>query len=154
MTYQTVPAKATNAFLTAKVINTSTYALLAGPTSIFLDNNFIAQVRLKIQNSNFDLITIFRTLKGQLKAVSPQEEFSCSLGVDPAIRVTYKPAKNYTEESGLLTKSTKLSTDQTIEVKNTRATMVQIKVADQLPLSTDEKIKVRRRRIYKLAIAI
>jgi len=84
------------------------------------------------------------TPQGQLKSVSPAEEFSCSLGVDPAIRVSYKPAKNYTEESGLLTKSTRFSTEQTIEVKNTRANPIQIKLADQLPLSTDEKIKVRR----------
>ena len=43
--YDAVPNKSTFAFLKAKVTNSSAYAMLAGPTSIFLDNNFIAKVR-------------------------------------------------------------------------------------------------------------
>ena len=42
--YECVPKKSQHAFLKAKVKNTSAYALLAGPTNIFLDNNFIAKV--------------------------------------------------------------------------------------------------------------
>ena len=42
--YETAPRKSTHAFLKAKVKNTSPYALLAGPTNIFLDNNFITKV--------------------------------------------------------------------------------------------------------------
>ena len=42
--YECVPKKSNHAYLKAKVKNTSPYALLAGPTNIFLDNNFICKV--------------------------------------------------------------------------------------------------------------
>ncbi len=42
--YECVPKRTNHAYLKAKVKNTSPYALLAGPTNIFLDNNFIAKV--------------------------------------------------------------------------------------------------------------
>ena len=42
--YECVPKRTSHAYLKAKVKNTSPYALLAGPTNIFLDNNFIAKV--------------------------------------------------------------------------------------------------------------
>ena len=42
--YQSVPKTSPNAFLKAKVKNVSPYALLAGPSNVFLDNNFIAKV--------------------------------------------------------------------------------------------------------------
>ena len=42
--YECVPKRSQHAYLKAKVKNTSAYALLAGPTNVFLDNNFIAKV--------------------------------------------------------------------------------------------------------------
>ncbi len=42
--YETVPSKVPYSFLKAKVTNTSQYPFLAGPVSVFLDNNFIAKV--------------------------------------------------------------------------------------------------------------
>ncbi len=45
------------------------------------------------------------TVQAELKAVSPSEDFTCSLGVDPGIRVVYKPVYKNREQSGLLTKS-------------------------------------------------
>jgi hypothetical protein len=44
LTYLTVPKIVPNAFLQAKVTNTSPYVLLAGKTNIFLDNSFVAKV--------------------------------------------------------------------------------------------------------------
>ena len=43
--YVTVPKMAPHAFLQAHVKNNSPFALLPGPTSIFLDNAFVARVR-------------------------------------------------------------------------------------------------------------
>ena len=45
--YECVPRKSSHAYLKAKVKNTSPYTLLAGPTNIFLDNNFISKVRTR-----------------------------------------------------------------------------------------------------------
>lgn len=121
--YETVPSKSPLAYLKARVRNTSQYPLLPGPTSVFLDNNFVA--------------------KSQLKAVSPQEEFTCSLGVDPAIRIEYKPARKFHEETGLLSKSSVTTHEQKINIKNTRSDTIKITVVDHLPLSSEEKLKVR-----------
>ena len=61
--YESVPKKATNAYLKARVKNTSPYALLAGPTNVFLDNNFISKVLTadttkKIMNRYYDMGSI------------------------------------------------------------------------------------------------
>lgn len=58
--YETVPKLSQHAFLKAKVKNESRYPLLAGPASVFLDQSFVTKTTIPI--------------------VSPQEEFSCSLG--------------------------------------------------------------------------
>ena len=42
--YETVPRKNAHAFIKAKVVNDSKYALLAGPANVFFDNNFVAKV--------------------------------------------------------------------------------------------------------------
>ena len=82
-------------------------------------------------------------VQADLSAVSPMEDFNCSLGVDPAIKVTYKPITKYREQSGLITKSVSTVYKQVTELKNTRLEAVKVLMRDQLPLSTEEKIKVR-----------
>ena len=42
--YESVPKLSARAFLKASVKNESPYALLAGPTNIFLEGNFVAKV--------------------------------------------------------------------------------------------------------------
>ena len=44
--YESVPKRAPHVFLKARVKNTSSYALLAGPTNIYLDNSYIAKVNI------------------------------------------------------------------------------------------------------------
>ena len=44
LSYMSVPRLSPHSFLQAKAKNTSHYAMLAGPSNIFLDNNFIAKV--------------------------------------------------------------------------------------------------------------
>ena len=45
--YVTVPKLVAHAFLKAKVKNESPYALLAGDSNVFLDNNFLTKVRFR-----------------------------------------------------------------------------------------------------------
>jgi hypothetical protein len=79
-----------------------------------------------------------------VKAVSPKEEFDCSLGADPAVRVEYKPAHKFHEQVGFVNKSSVETHEQRIEIKNTKAgEKIKIVVREQIPKSTDEKIKVR-----------
>ncbi|CAI2353982.1 unnamed protein product [Caenorhabditis sp. 36 PRJEB53466] len=124
LVHETVPSKNAAAFLTASAINTSELAFLAGDSSVYLNNAFVA--------------------KSHLKNVSPGEKFTCSLGVDTAIRVEYKAAKKYHEEGGYITKHSADVTEQTISVKNTRSEQpVLLTIKHHVPRSTDEKIRVK-----------
>jgi hypothetical protein len=78
--------------------------------------------------------------------VSPQESFTASLGVDPAVRVTYHPQSKKSKTTGggvLSTKHTLTSFEQGITIKNTRLTQLhRLLVKDQIPVSNDARIKV------------
>ena len=77
-----------------------------------------------------------------MRDVYPMEEFDCSLGVDPAVKITYKPQKKYRASSGLISKVISNTHEQMIEVKNTHDYDIKIMVTDQLPRSADDRIKV------------
>ena len=46
------------------------------------------------------------SIKTELKSYSPQEELIVSLGVDPAIKIDYKPIRKFKGQNGLLAKTT------------------------------------------------
>lgn len=77
-----------------------------------------------------------------MNAVSPQEEFEVSLGVDAAVKITHKPVQKFEKKSGLVTKYKQLEFQQDIVVKNTKASSVKIKITEQLPKSSQDKLKV------------
>ncbi|XP_059165449.1 protein F37C4.5-like [Physella acuta] len=122
LSYLTIPKVVPHAYLQAKVTNSSPYTLLAGRTNIFLDNSFVA--------------------KAEINAVSPKEEFECSLGVDPGVRVDYKPLIKVNSSSGIISKTQIITYEQAIEIKNVHDYAVKVLVRDNLPRSLDEKIKV------------
>ncbi|KZT61875.1 hypothetical protein CALCODRAFT_479632 [Calocera cornea HHB12733] len=122
-----VPKLNTSAFLQCQITNSSTYVLLAGPSNVFLDGSFVA--------------------KSQIPYASPQDTFPCSVGVDPAIRITYPPVskKARTQATGTIFNSSKLDSTvftQRISIKNTRQSSVKLLVRDQVPVSEDQKFKV------------
>ena len=82
-----------------------------------------------------------------MEAVSPLEEFDVSLGVDPAVKITYKPLKKFKQSTGILSKYELLQFHQEITIKNTKSTSVNITVTDQLPKPSEEKLKVCRKTI-------
>jgi len=87
--------------------------------------------------------------KSSIPTVSPQETFSCSLGVDPSLRITYHPQKKGVSTTGgsLLSRSQKTDVTtyrQRISIKNTRPTAIsRLIVKDQVPTSENAQIKVR-----------
>ncbi|CAP36296.1 Protein CBG18975 [Caenorhabditis briggsae] len=124
LVHESVPSKIAAAFLTASAVNSSVLPFLPGETSIFLNNAFVA--------------------KSHMKNVVPGERFTCSLGVDTAIRVEYKPAKKFHEEGGYITKHSAHATEQTISIKNTRSEQpILLTIKHHVPRSTDEKIRVK-----------
>lgn len=86
--------------------------------------------------------------KSSIPNVSPQETFSCSLGVDPSIRITYHPQKKGVSTTGgsVLLRSQKADVTaygQRISIENTRPTTIsRLIVRDQVPISEDARIKV------------
>jgi uncharacterized protein (TIGR02231 family) len=123
-----VPKRSRNAFLMGRILNDSPYTFLPGMMNIFMGSNFVGK-------SNID-------------RVSPREILSCSLGVDPSVKITYHPLikKNKTTTSGWTGGS---PTDSTIflqrtTIKNNRPAPLPLLIAkDQIPISEDAKVKVK-----------
>ena len=106
----------------AKAKNNSDYSLLPGQASVFLDDSFVTKIKLK--------------------ACNPKLELSLSLGVDPSIRIKYKPVFKYNSEHGLLKKLKTTTYERNIEVTNASHNKANILLIDSVPSSSDEKVKV------------
>ncbi|TGZ59483.1 hypothetical protein CRM22_009049 [Opisthorchis felineus] len=123
--YVTIPKLLPKAFLRVRMHNTSEFALLEGPASVYLDNSFNG--------------------KTTISATAVQEELFCDLGVDPGVHVTYKPRHKYKKSGSFIGggKTMSITFTQVISVTNSYPRSLQIMVIDQLPVSTDDKLKVQ-----------
>ncbi len=121
--YSCVPKLTPYAYLKAEVTNETDYPFLAGPTNIFLDNNFVS-------NAEMDLI-------------ASGEKFWTFLGVDEAMKVEHKFLKRSSKQAGMFTKSNSYTYEYLIEVTNNKKTQEDIVIWDQLPISNHEKIEVK-----------
>lgn len=139
-----VPREIPSVFLQCRVKNTSKYVLLPGEANVFMNGSFVAKSSIPVRPfyQEVRVLTEIRCFQH----VSPQESFPCSLGVDPAIRVTYHPrtTKSRTSGNGILTvKTDNTNFEQKITVKNTRLSNIpKLVVREQVPVSRDAKIKV------------
>ncbi|CAH8612527.1 unnamed protein product [Schistosoma intercalatum] len=121
--YITIPKQTPKAFLRVTMHNISEYALLEGQASVYIDSNFIG--------------------KTKLSATAVQEEFTCELGYDPGIRVTYMPKHKYKKTGTFLgNKSMSIVFKQVISVENSYPRSMKLLVIDQLPVSTEDKLKI------------
>ena len=121
--YLTVPKRLTTAFLTAKVFNTSEFPLLAGAMNVFLDGTFVAT--------------------SGLRTVMPGEKFDLALGADEAIAVKYKRVNKFTEDTGLTNSGKRITYEYLLTVQNNKRTTEHVIVADQVPVSRNEKVVVK-----------
>ncbi|VDP95420.1 unnamed protein product [Trichobilharzia regenti] len=118
--YVTIPKQTPKAFLRATMHNISDFALLEGQASVYIDSNFIGKVRISLF-----LPKMF------------------SLGYDPGIRVTYMPRHKYKKTGSFLgSKTMSIIFKQVISVENSYPRSMKLLVIDQLPVSTEEKLKV------------
>ncbi|VAW73346.1 Aspartate ammonia-lyase [hydrothermal vent metagenome] len=120
--YSTVPKLAPYAYLKANVVNSSQFPLLAGKTNVFLDNNFVAH--------------------SYMKSVAPGEVFWTFLGVDEAIKVEYKFIKRHEKTEGIFSKSKVFTYEYLIKIKNKKKSKIKLVVWDQLPISSNDELKV------------
>jgi hypothetical protein len=86
----------------------------------------------------------------------PGEQFCCSLGVDPSVKIEYKPARRTNEkvsihsyfkliafQIGFVSKSSLTTHEQVICFRNAKVgEKVQLTVREAVPKPVDEKIKV------------
>jgi uncharacterized protein (TIGR02231 family) len=121
--YATVPKQLTTAYLTAKVFNNSEFPLLAGPMNVFLDGTFVAT--------------------SQLGTVMAGEKFDLALGADEGISVKHKRVQKFTEETGLMSKSTRITYEYLLTIQNNKRTTERVVVTDQVPVSRNELIIVK-----------
>ena len=122
--YLTVPKRQTTAFLTTKVVNTSDFPLLAGAMNVFLDGTFVAT--------------------SSLRTVMSGEKFDLALGADEGISVKHKRVNKFTEDTGLTNSGKRITYEYLITIQNNKKTAERVIVADQVPLSRNEKIVVKQ----------
>ncbi|GAW08028.1 mucoidy inhibitor a [Lentinula edodes] len=133
-----VPKIDTRVHLNAKIKNVSEYALIPGKASVYVDGTFIART--------------------DVPASGPDETFDCSLGLDSSVKITYHPLSSkithrtpFTGFTGInslstfgTTKTTTTLYSQRITVVNTkRGSIAAMKILDRVPVSEDERIKVK-----------
>lgn len=121
--YLTVPKRLAAAYLTAKVVNSSEFPLLAGAMNVFLDGTFVATSRVR--------------------TVMSGEKFDLALGADDGIAVQHKRVNKFTEETGLTNSGKRITYEYLITIQNNKKTAERVVVADQLPVSRNEKIVVK-----------
>lgn len=122
--YLTVPKHLATAYLTAKVFNTSEFPLLAGAMNVFLDGTFVTT--------------------SALRTVMVGEKFDLALGADEGISVKHKRVNRFTEDTGLTNSGKRITYEYLITVQNNKRTTERVIVADQVPLSRNEKIVVKQ----------
>jgi len=121
--YLTVPKRQAAAFLTSKVVNSSDFPFLAGAMNVFLDGTFVAT--------------------SSLRTVMSGEKFDLALGVDDGISIKHKRVNKFTEDTGLTNSGKRITYEYLITVQNNKKTSERVIVADQVPLSRNEKIVVK-----------
>jgi uncharacterized protein (TIGR02231 family) len=71
------------------------------------------------------------------------DTFDLPLGTDASVKVEYKPVKKVTDTQGLISKVHHENVRHETHLVNTKSTEVTVFVYEQVPLSSDEKIKVK-----------
>jgi uncharacterized protein (TIGR02231 family) len=122
--YLTTPKLQPAAFLTAKVVNTSEFPLLGGAMNVFLDGTFVAT--------------------SAQRTVMAGEKFDLALGVDEGISVKHKRVKRFTEDTGLTNSGKRVTYEYLLTLQNNKKTAARVIVADQIPVSRNEKIVVKQ----------
>ena len=118
-----MPKRVATAYLTAKVVNTSEFPLLAGAMNVFLDGTFVAT--------------------SGLRTVMAGEKFDLALGADEGISVKHKRVNKFTEDTGLTSSGKRVTYEYLITIQNNKKTAERVIVADQVPVSRNEKVVVK-----------
>jgi uncharacterized protein (TIGR02231 family) len=120
--YVTAPKIAVEAYLRARIKNSSAFILLPGWANIFHGDDFVGRTHLA--------------------TIAPSEEFEAQLGVDERIKVERK-LSGRTVDKTLIGNTRRTQFAYTITLTNLLAALAHVTVLDQLPVSRHEAIKVK-----------
>jgi len=125
LTRTCVPRLDSVVHLRARLTNSSAFTLLPGRASVYLDGAFVSH--------------------SHIAAVAPGESFGCALGVDSALRVKFSNQPRKATTSGLMSRTRTTTIQSSITITNTSATraVTGLRVLDQIPVSTDDKVVVK-----------
>lgn len=121
--YQSTPRAQETAFLSAYVVKSSEFPLLAGGMNTFLDDTFIAA--------------------SSLKTVMPGEKFELALGADEGVAIKRRLVNRFAEDTGLTSKGRRVTYEFLTTVTNNKKTPERVVFKDLLPISRNEKIVVK-----------
>lgn len=124
--YSTVPKISQNAFLIGKLTNWDELNLIEGDANIYFENGFVGATYLDPE--------------------SLLDSLEISLGKDERIVVDRRKLKDF-EERRFFGSKTRESLSYEISIRNTKSETIQIVVQDQIPISTDESIKVSEKEL-------
>jgi uncharacterized protein (TIGR02231 family) len=118
-----VPKLSADVYLKAQAVNASDYPFLPGPTAVFLDGAYVAAASMDL--------------------VPAGQEFTTFLGVDQSVKVERRVLARREEVSGVFGKKTHRTVhDQLFKVTNGKRADIDLTIADQLPMSNHDAIKV------------
>lgn len=120
--YVTAPVLAEEAYLRAKVVNTSEFALRPGRASVFHDAEFVGTTRLE--------------------PWAPGEDLELALGVDDRIRIEREMVRR-TASKATLSGQKRREAEYRVTVANHGPREASVTVLDQAPVSRDDTITVR-----------
>ncbi|KAL2818012.1 hypothetical protein BJX63DRAFT_384316 [Aspergillus granulosus] len=124
LTYVIVPKRREAAFLRARIKNTSSLTLHPGQVGITVDGSFVGTAGLD--------------------TCAPNVFFNISLGIDPGIEVKYsKPSVKPLTGALFFNKEDGAKFRRSTWIKNTKGVAVDLLVSEQVPVSDDEKLRVR-----------
>lgn len=124
--YSTYPRAAATAYLRSRVTNAKDLQLLGGTVSVFLDGDFVG-------TSAFD-------------GIAPGEEFDLYLGADENVKVKRELLEKKTDDvllGGIPAPTKKIIYKYKLTVENYKAKASKVDLFDAVPVSEDERIKVK-----------
>lgn len=122
--YVSAPAIEENAHLRATILNTTDRVLLSGNASIFLSSEYVGTT--------------------SLKTTVPTEKFKIFLGIDDDIKVKRELLERSVDKGSLLQSSIRRTTyAYRITVHNYATAPRQVIIRDHIPVSQNERIKVK-----------
>ncbi len=122
--YLSIPRLAPYVYLTSEIANQTDFPLLPGQINIFINGDFVGRAKIK-------------------ELVATGEKFDLNLGVDEAIKVKHELKRRSGDEKGLFNRQRVIQFFYTITLDNQHDREETILVRDHLPVSEEERIKVK-----------